>query len=166
EAAAGLLRSAAAATETATANEAAAATGAAAHGTSWIAGLPGIAAAAVHLPRYEAGLAARLSALGDGSDLSAGHGAFGAVEALSVLAGRGDTTASTALTRTGGRLLAAIEGQQHRCATPDQVPSPGMLTGLAGIGYGLLRLCSPDRVPSALLLEHSRPPNPATAHSC
>lgn len=154
EAAAGLLRSAAAATGTAD------------HDPSWTTGLPGIAAAAVHLPRYEDGLATRLSVRGDGPDLSAGHGAFGALEALSVLAGRGDATAATALTRTSGRLLAAIEGQQHRCATPDQVPSPGMLTGLAGIGYGLLRLCSPDRVPSALLLEHSRPPTPATAPTC
>ncbi|MFD7679538.1 lanthionine synthetase LanC family protein, partial [Streptomyces sp. NPDC060187] len=136
------------------------------HGPSWTTGLPGVAAAAVHLPRHEDGLATRLSALGDGTDLSAGHGAFGALEALSMLAGRGDATAATALTRTSGRLLAAIEGQQHRCATPDQVPSPGMLTGLAGIGYGLLRLCSPDRVPSALLLEHFRPPTPATAPTC
>ncbi|WP_393062382.1 type 2 lanthipeptide synthetase LanM family protein [Streptomyces sp. LN549] len=144
EEAAGLLRSATAGPE------------AAAHGPSWTTGLPGIAAAAAHLPGRN-DLAARLSALGDGPNLSAGHGVFGALEALSVLAGRGDTQASAALTRTSGRVLATVEGQQHRCATPDQVPSPGMLTGLAGIGYGLLRLCSPTRVPSALLLEHSCP---------
>lgn len=128
----------------------------AAHGPSWTTGLPGIAAATAHLPG-PAGLAARLAALGDGPDLSAGQGAFGALEALSVLSDRGDATASAALTRTTGRVLATVEAQQHRCATPDQVPSPGMLTGLAGIGYGLLRLCCPDRVPSALLLEHSCP---------
>jgi lantibiotic modifying enzyme len=37
------------------------------------------------------------------------------------------------------------------------VDTPGFLTGLAGIGYGLLRLALPDRVPSALLL-HDDPP--------
>ncbi|WP_123528552.1 type 2 lanthipeptide synthetase LanM family protein [Streptomyces sp. 840.1] len=130
--------------------------GAAAHGPSWTTGLPGIAAATAHLP-VRGDLAARLAALGHGPDLSAGHGALGALEALTVLAGRGDATASAALTRTAGRVLATVEAQQHRCATPDQVSSPGMLTGLAGIGYGLLRLCSPARVPSALLLEHRCP---------
>ncbi|MFJ6466858.1 type 2 lanthipeptide synthetase LanM family protein [Streptomyces sp. NPDC091387] len=144
EVAAGLLRSANATPD------------AAAHGPSWTTGLPGIAAATAHLPG-RGDLAARLAALGDGPDLSAGHGAFGALEALSVLANRGDATASAALTRTAGRVLATVEAQQHRCATPDQVPSPGMLTGLTGIGYGLLRLYSPARVPSALLLEHSCP---------
>ncbi|WP_299541547.1 type 2 lanthipeptide synthetase LanM family protein [uncultured Streptomyces sp.] len=132
---------------------------AAAHDMSWTTGLPGVAAAA-HLTGGE-GLAGRLADLGDGTDLSAGRGAFGALEALSVLARRGDTAARAALTHATGRVLATVEAQQHRCATPDQVPSPGLLTGLAGIGYGLLRLHAPGRVPSALLLEHSCPGSPA-----
>lgn len=33
------------------------------------------------------------------------------------------------------------------------VESPGLLTGLAGIGYGLLRLAAPSAVPSVLLME-------------
>lgn len=153
EIAAGLLRSADTAPEAAAPNP------------SWTTGLPGIAAATAHLPGRD-DLATRLAALGDGPELSAGHGAFGALEALSVLAGQGDTTASAALGRAGGRVLATVEGQQHRCATPGQVPSPGMLTGLAGIGYGLLRLCSPAHVPSALLLEHSCPGNPVNPPTC
>jgi type 2 lantibiotic biosynthesis protein LanM len=40
-----------------------------------------------------------------------------------------------------------------RCGTPEHVPSPGMMNGLAGIGYGLLRLADPDRVPSLLTLD-------------
>lgn len=39
------------------------------------------------------------------------------------------------------------------CATPGAVPSPGLLTGLSGIGYGLLRAGFSDRVPSILLLQ-------------
>jgi hypothetical protein len=33
------------------------------------------------------------------------------------------------------------------------VETPGLMTGLAGIGYGLLRLAVPTRVPSVLVLE-------------
>jgi type 2 lantibiotic biosynthesis protein LanM len=40
-----------------------------------------------------------------------------------------------------------------RCGTPEHVPSPGMMNGLAGIGYGLLRLADPDCVPSLLALD-------------
>jgi lantibiotic modifying enzyme len=37
-----------------------------------------------------------------------------------------------------------------------EVESPGLMTGLAGIGYGLLRLAKPARVPSILTLEGPR----------
>lgn len=40
--------------------------------------------------------------------------------------------------------------------TPLGVESPGLMTGLAGIGYGLLRLCCRDQVPSVLALEGPR----------
>ncbi len=39
---------------------------------------------------------------------------------------------------------------------PHGVETPGLMTGLAGIGYGLLRLAAPDRVPSVLTLEPPR----------
>lgn len=50
-------------------------------------------------------------------------------------------------------LLAAVEDDGPRCGTPDHVPHAGLLTGLAGIGHGLLRAGFPDRVPSVLLLD-------------
>jgi len=37
-----------------------------------------------------------------------------------------------------------------------QLAPLGLMTGLAGIGYGLLRLANPDRVPSVLVLEPPR----------
>jgi type 2 lantibiotic biosynthesis protein LanM len=39
------------------------------------------------------------------------------------------------------------------CGNPLGVESPGFMTGLAGIGYALLRLANPRRVPSVLALE-------------
>lgn len=37
-------------------------------------------------------------------------------------------------------------------ALPLGVESPGLTTGIAGIGHGLLRLAEPARMPSALTL--------------
>jgi lantibiotic modifying enzyme len=36
---------------------------------------------------------------------------------------------------------------------PHGVETPGLLLGLAGTGYGLLRMAAPDRVPSVLTLD-------------
>jgi type 2 lantibiotic biosynthesis protein LanM len=54
-------------------------------------------------------------------------------------------------------VLANIAEHGWRCGLPGEVEVPGLMTGLAGIGYGLLRLAAPARVPSVLLLE---PPAP------
>jgi lantibiotic modifying enzyme len=37
-------------------------------------------------------------------------------------------------------------------SVPD-VTAPGLMTGIAGMGYQLLRLAEPGRIPSVLLLE-------------
>lgn len=54
------------------------------------------------------------------------------------------------------RLAAAIlhSGQTGGwlCSAPRQLEIPGLMTGLAGIGYGLLRLAQPARVPCVLAL--------------
>ncbi|NUO58509.1 MAG: hypothetical protein HOV78_17720, partial [Hamadaea sp.] len=39
-----------------------------------------------------------------------------------------------------------------QCGTPGNAATPGLLTGLAGIGHGLLRLAAPDAVAPVLLL--------------
>jgi hypothetical protein len=46
-----------------------------------------------------------------------------------------------------GRIL---QGAAWRAETP------GLMTGLAGVGLGLLRLYDPERVPSVLVLESPR----------
>ena len=72
-----------------------------------------------------------------------------------ILGDRGHTEAARAATRHAGLLLGAIDRGGIRCGTPHGVVSSGLLNGLAGIGYGLLRLGFAHRVPSILLLEPS-----------
>ena len=50
-------------------------------------------------------------------------------------------------------LLISLERDGYRCGIASYVEIPGLMTGLAGIGYGLLRLAVPEDVPSVLLLE-------------
>ncbi|MFJ9719170.1 type 2 lanthipeptide synthetase LanM family protein [Streptomyces sp. NPDC101213] len=120
---------------------------------SWNTGLAGVAAAA---PLSAAGALTPFLARAEvRPGLSLEQGTLGTLEALAVLAGRGDAVAAGALSRCSGHVLALVEAQSHHCATPDHVPSPGLLTGLSGIGYGLLRLAHPETVPSLLLLEDS-----------
>jgi type 2 lantibiotic biosynthesis protein LanM len=56
-----------------------------------------------------------------------------------------------ALERAGEVLRQGREGG-WRCGLPHGNETPGLMMGLAGIGYGLLRLAWPERVPSVLAL--------------
>ncbi|MEV0283865.1 type 2 lanthipeptide synthetase LanM family protein [Kribbella sp. NPDC050820] len=87
------------------------------------------------------------------ADLSLCHGELGAVEPLVWLAERDHAAVETVRRRRTGLVLAAVQQYGPQCGTPRSVTSPGLLTGLAGIGYGLLRLAFTKRVPSVLLLE-------------
>lgn len=125
----------------------------------WYAGLPGTALAALDalapadLPGDADRWVRHLDGSGCRDDLSIRHGALGSLELLAALAGRGHDGARDALTRRTGEVLGGLEQYGHRCGTPGHVPSPGLLTGLSGIGHQLLRLAFPDEVPSVLLLD-------------
>ena len=54
--------------------------------------------------------------------------------------------------RIAGSILESIKTHGWLCGVPSGVETPGLLTGLAGIGYELLRLAEPERVPSLLTL--------------
>ncbi len=64
------------------------------------------------------------------------------------------------LSRVAGQGAAAVceevEAGRLRCGVPGEVETPGLMNGLAGIGFGLLRAALPERVPSVLLLEGPR----------
>jgi lantibiotic modifying enzyme len=48
--------------------------------------------------------------------------------------------------------LAGITTRGCLCSSETSLAPPGLMVGLAGIGYGLLRIASPERVPSVLVL--------------
>ncbi|HLX49495.1 MAG TPA: type 2 lanthipeptide synthetase LanM family protein [Streptosporangiaceae bacterium] len=98
------------------------------------------------------------------ADLSLCHGELGIAEALTVLITQRIPPAvpasphraeaeSRAWRHRAGLILGRLYRQGPYCGTPGGVTTPGLLSGLAGIGYGLLRLGYPQRVPSALFLE-------------
>jgi type 2 lantibiotic biosynthesis protein LanM len=91
---------------------------------------------------------------GFGSNHSLCHGDLGSLELL--------LQASRCLPREewGGRLaertaqtVASIEEKGWLCGVPLDVETPGLMEGLAGIGFGLLRLAEPARVPAVLILQ-------------
>jgi type 2 lantibiotic biosynthesis protein LanM len=89
------------------------------------------------------------------------HGALGNAELL-LAAARvlGRPADHEALDRATARIVASIEANGPVSGVPLGVETPGLMTGLSGIGYQLLRLAAPDEVPSVLLLA---PPVPAGA---
>ncbi|MFI5711246.1 type 2 lanthipeptide synthetase LanM family protein [Kribbella sp. NPDC051620] len=87
------------------------------------------------------------------SDMSLCHGELGAVEPILWLAEGGAPAIEAVRRRRAGLVLAAVQQYGPQCGTPRGVTSPGLLTGLAGVGYGLLRLGFGSRIPSVLLLE-------------
>jgi type 2 lantibiotic biosynthesis protein LanM len=92
------------------------------------------------------------------ADMSLCHGELGAVEPLLWLTESDHQATEAVRRRRAGLVLAAVQQYGPHCGTPRAVASPGLLTGLAGIGYGLLRLGFSTQVPSVLLQEPTTGP--------
>jgi lantibiotic modifying enzyme len=56
------------------------------------------------------------------------------------------------LHRLTAMVLDSIDRDGWRCGGPEAVEMPGLMIGLAGIGYEMLRLAEPGLVPSVLVL--------------
>ena len=50
-------------------------------------------------------------------------------------------------------LLQQIQDTGWNCGLPNQLLTPGFMTGVTGIGYQCLRMAAPDQVPSILLTQ-------------
>lgn len=51
------------------------------------------------------------------------------------------------------RTIHSINKQGWICGVPQRIQTPDLMVGLAGIGYGFLRLAKPDYIPSVLTLD-------------
>ncbi|MFD9130338.1 type 2 lanthipeptide synthetase LanM family protein [Kitasatospora sp. NPDC059571] len=133
-------------------------------GGAWCRGWAGVALAVADRPaaagdaqlaelvaRTVRGLGARPGPLPDHSPC---HGEPGVLELLGRLA---DPAATAVRERRADRLATALERHGPVCGTPGGLAAPGLLTGLAGVGHGLLRLGFPERTPSVLLLQAPTP---------
>jgi lantibiotic modifying enzyme len=130
--------------------------------TAWCHGAAGIALGRLHLcdgfdeaeTRAEIVTAiATTIAEGFGDNHSLCHGDLGNLDVLLQAEERSPEPSFVAARRRATALvLESSRRDAWLCGIPLGVESPGLMTGIAGIGYGLLRLAAPDRVPSVLAL--------------
>jgi len=80
------------------------------------------------------------------------HGDLGNLETLLLAGLAGDRRWATEVERLSAVILESFERVGWQCGVPEGVETPGLMIGLAGIGFGLLRLAEPERVPSVLAL--------------
>ncbi|HLZ61141.1 MAG TPA: type 2 lanthipeptide synthetase LanM, partial [Ktedonosporobacter sp.] len=130
--------------------------------TAWCHGAPGIGMSRLAMLNYldnskirqeiDAALHTTLKA-GFGRNHSLCHGDLGNLELLLTATRHpGMAHYEPLLTRHTTRLLASGETSGWITGIPLGVETPGMMVGLSGIGYQLLRLSAPERVPNVLLL--------------
>jgi type 2 lantibiotic biosynthesis protein LanM len=131
--------------------------------TAWCHGAPGIGLARLrclqHLDdteiRSEIDAALKTTlAHGFGGNHSLCHGDLGNLELLLQASEILDEPQwRHQVNRLAAIILESINQHGWLCGIPLGVESPGLMTGLAGIGYELLRLAEPKLVPSVLVLE-------------
>jgi len=128
----------------------------------WCHGASGIALTRVRSLRHvdnaqiraeiDAGLDTTLNH-GFGGNHSLCHGDLGNLEPLLQASEIVDTPRwQPHVSRVGADILKTIEENGWQCGVPFGVETPGLMTGLAGMGYGLLRLAEPSQVPAVLVL--------------
>jgi type 2 lantibiotic biosynthesis protein LanM len=130
--------------------------------TAWCHGAPGIGLGRLRslqcvddaVVREEIHTALKTTlARGFGRNHSLCHGDLGNLEILlQASEAFDDPQWSAQAHRLAAMILESIQRDGWLCGNLLQVESPGLMTGLAGIGYGLLRLAEPKRVPSVLVL--------------
>ncbi|MFI0724034.1 type 2 lanthipeptide synthetase LanM [Streptomyces sp. NPDC021224] len=132
------------------------------HMHAWCHGAPGIGLAraalpaAARTPETDADLrlaVASTTRFGLYGNHSLCHGDLGNLELLTAAARLAVPGAAAERERRVHALLDQLDRHGPLCGTPGALASPGLMTGLAGIGHGLLRLARPEDVAPVLLLE-------------
>lgn len=131
--------------------------------TTWCNGAPGIGLGRLALLKYGDDARTRTeiytiinSTLKQGFGLNhcLCHGDLGNLELLlQVREILGDRQWNLQIESISGSIIESIKKYGWLCGVPLGVETPGLMTGLAGIGYGLLRVAEPKRIPSVLMLE-------------
>ena len=88
-----------------------------------------------------------------GENHSLCHGDLGNIEPLVEASKTYSNNYSAHVTRLSSGILSSMSQSGWLCGVPQGLETPGLMVGLAGIGYGLLRLAKPELIPSVLLLE-------------
>lgn len=132
----------------------------------WCHGAPGIALARVSTPGFlrdsamidEANVAVTSTLkLGFGLSHSLCHGDLGNAEILyEVGLALNDKVLTSKSIRMASGVIDSVHKDGWLCGTPLHVETPGLMTGLAGIGFGFLRFAFPERIPC--ILKMSPPP--------
>ncbi|WP_328460930.1 type 2 lanthipeptide synthetase LanM family protein [Streptomyces sp. NBC_00448] len=85
------------------------------------------------------------------------HGELGNLELFAAAAQTlSDEKARLVWRERATAVVAQVEQGGPVCGTPSGIETPGLMSGLAGIGHGLLRIAAPEQVPPILLLTPSR----------
>ena len=130
-------------------------------GLGWSHGAPGIGMARLHSLKYfeDAEIRAEIetamkTALADGFGYnhSLCNGDLGNLEFLDDCREMLNICQASDVCKIAAGVLTSIEKNGWICDVPMEVENLGLMTGLAGIGYGFLRRAARDRVPSMLLL--------------
>ena len=96
---------------------------------------------------------ATTSAKGFGNNSSLCHGDLGNLELLLAAQARPEyRTWAREVERDSARVIDGVESGAWKSGLPEGVWTPGLMVGLAVVGYGMLRIAAPDRVPSLLSL--------------
>jgi type 2 lantibiotic biosynthesis protein LanM len=131
--------------------------------SAWCHGAPGIAVSRARAWRCTGqfgeaveNAVAAVAECGTGHSLC--HGALGNIDCLLLASDlvQGGAWRQAVLARADG-LVQEVAARGWQCSHPGHVEVPGLMTGLAGIGYGFLRLACPERVPSVLGLHPASP---------
>ncbi len=132
---------------------------------AWCNGAPGIALSRFRMPSLDdAASRAEIEVsldttrrLGFGYTHSLCHGDLGNLELFLEARQAGwPLLEENEVERYAAGILEGIRQQGWICGTPRGLETPGLMTGLAGIGYGFLRLYDPAGTPSVLLLDPPR----------
>jgi lantibiotic modifying enzyme len=134
--------------------------------TAWCHGAPGIALARIASLQFhaDATIRAEIEAAvqttlkeGFGSNHSLCHGDMGNLEVL-LLAGRLFPDRYAGVRETiQSMLLESIQTCGWQSGIPYPMETPGLMLGLAGTGYALLRQFAPEQIPSVLVLDAPNP---------